>query len=225
MAWSRAWVVLTAVVLLTACARRLPAYRGALPPPLPRASSAERASPPTVPAPPGDTTLDLRAATSVGVRFEYDGYEVGPFGARQRFDLTYYHPLREDFLAALRDTLRGRTVPVGEANGAEDLLVTVVFRSMRVENEECTTVPDRRWVCSGTGHTRTCDWQRDSRMICWWPISLDADVLTARGGASGPVLRLHTRVSLEAGLAVSLREAHATLGRDVASLLRAGGLQ
>lgn len=222
MAWSRAWMVWIVATLSVACGSRLPPYRGALPPPLPR--TRERASATTVPAPPSDTLLDLRSVTSVGVRLEYDGHEEGPNGASQPFDVTYYYASQGPFFAALREALRGRSVAVGEANGSEDLLVTVVLRTMRVEHEECTTVSRQRRVCSGFGSGRTCDWEDDDREECSWPISLQADVLTSRGDASGPVLRLSARAASRSGLSNGLRELHQALAQDLASLLRAGGL-
>lgn len=221
----RALLLLVVTVAAVACARRLPPYRGDLPPPLPRARGGEVPRSPDVPPPPGDAALDLRAVASVGVRFEYDGREEGPYGASQPLEATHYLASQRHFLDGLRDALRGRTVPVGAANGEEDLLVTVVLRTMRVHHEECESHTRWRRSCSGSGSDRSCDWEDEDYETCTWPISLGVDILTSHRGSSGPVVHASARVALGgANVSEDLHAAHASLARDVASLLIAGGL-
>ncbi len=217
-------VLASLAIVSSGCARRLPPYRGELPPPLPRATAGGVAAAPSVPPPPSSSRLDLHGVTSVGVRFEYDGREEGPNGASQAFDAAYYHGARQRFGDALRDALRGHSIALGPANGEEDLLVTIVLREMHVHPEACRTIRHSRRVCTGFGRNRTCDWESDDDEICWTPITLSADVLTTRGGESGRVTRLSEDLDAHDGLSAGLGALHETLARTVAAVLVGGGL-
>lgn len=224
-----AWLVAFAL-LAGACARRLPPYRGELPPPLARPTSgAEDTEPgrdPSVPAPPGEASLDLTTVRAVGVRFEYDGLERGPHGTTQPFDATYYYAAQRRFGDALREALRGHPVALGPANGDEDLLVTIVLRSMELHTEECDTVEgSSHYSCSGHGEDRECDWEDGpDREVCWWPLSIAFDVHTSHGGAGGRVFSFRHGADGRSGLAAGIADTHRDLATDVAAMLRAGGL-
>ncbi|MBN8613117.1 MAG: hypothetical protein J0L92_21175, partial [Deltaproteobacteria bacterium] len=206
------------------CARRLPAYRGELPPPLPRARGGDAAPEVTVPGAPSDVALDLAGVRSVGVRFEYDGLERGPNGATQPFDATYYYAAQRRFGVVLRESLRGRAIALGPANGEEDLLVTVIVRSMEVLAEDCETISHSRYRCSGIGRNRTCDWEDDDHTVCWWPISLSIDVHTSLAGVGGRVATYSRQSEARSGLSEGLGQLHEQLAGELAALLIGRGL-
>lgn len=206
------------------CARRLPVYRGELPPPLPRARGGDAAPVVTVPGAPSDVALDLAGVRSVGVRFEYDGLERGPHGATQPFDATYYDAHQRRFEVALRESLRGRAIALGPANGEEDLLVTVIVRSMEVLAEDCETISHSRYRCSGVGRNRTCDWEDDDHTVCWWPISLSIDVHTSLAGVGGRVATYRRQSESRSGLSEGLGVLHEQLAGELATLLIGRGL-
>jgi hypothetical protein len=198
------------LVLASCGGRRLPPYRSRAPRGLPASVSASSSVPPA----PDEGPLALDAVVTIGVRFESNGEERGPYGARRPLWLPAYEPSYETLLRSLRDELRVDPARIGLATGAEDLEVLVVLRSFMVDPRDC--VRERELFCEGLGCSTT---------TCTRPARLAADFFLRVGDVSrGP---FPTTVSGDAddGLPEVVDQAFRSLGTRLAELLRARRLR